>query len=763
MTRRFGFVVFVVAAMLVAGCSLLPGGPVAEPTVEPTAEPTLGGTISGVANVENVDVLIMESFPVQVSVVAQGNLPDGCTELADWSVTRDGTTFKVTLPTERPADAVCTEALEPFEARIPLDVLGLEAGTYTVDVNGVTATFELAVDNVLQEEPDTSVNPCEVLRAEGEAVFTNPAAGYCLRYPDAFTVTEPEPDVVVIHGPDYSGGGLEPLSGFVNIQATEPANGRTAAEVSDGLLAAITVPEGTMIERVDTLLGGVPAVEIIAVPGQRLDWHVVAVQNERVVHLVFSPLGEEYGEADADRELLYQSVMASFTFLQDDGTVGEGQWPNAAQAARFVLQQAVGASAGQVTIVSAEPAEFSDACLGLGGPAESCLAAITPGYIVTLSVAGQTYVYHTDETGGSIRLASGPQVAIGSPLLSWRQESEDGCSELVLGANAGAAGLCDAPHVTAPLMADFVTRNLSYFDRAYAPFEADTPAGSLVFTGTGALGAMPVEQRMIAEYARVAAGVVQWGRMDANQDLAMRVNRTGGIAGFCDHIAISVTGEVHVASCKAEPVDDVVQGRLTALELERLYAWLDAYESYEFAQMDDAVADSMDVHLVFNGTGDTGMPIEVTQEILTFMDELYARLVLGELRPANAPFWLTLPDGWQVGQTRETVLGTLTVIGTDPMNPRAENSAIYVAEAADVTLEHAVKRIFCGPSDCEPDVELVDTTVAGVPAQRSVPADGVEIAWHFLQHAGRTITFTLYDPETKATLQETIDTIRWED
>jgi inhibitor of cysteine peptidase len=42
---------------------------------------------------------------------------------------------------------VCTQALVPFEETIPLDVEGLLAGEYTVNVNGVMATFTLDVDN----------------------------------------------------------------------------------------------------------------------------------------------------------------------------------------------------------------------------------------------------------------------------------------------------------------------------------------------------------------------------------------------------------------------------------------------------------------------------------------------------------------------------------------------------------------------------------------------------------------------------------------
>ncbi|MCU0522351.1 MAG: hypothetical protein MUF84_16855, partial [Anaerolineae bacterium] len=266
----------------------------------PTPGP--GVVVEGSAVVDSVDALVMESFPVQVSVAVKGNLPDGCTELGEMVVTRDGSTFMVSILTTRPEDAVCTQALVPYEVTIPLDVLGLAAGTYTVDVNGATASFVLAVDNVAVEEPVTEpvdMAPCEALAADGEAVFLNAEARYCLRYPAEFTVTEPEPGVVVIHGPDY-GGGPEPLTGFVNIQASQPAEGRSLTEVVEMLLPPENLPVDAMVEKVEVPLGGVRAIEIIGVPGLRTDWHVVAVQDDRIVHLVFSPVGQEYAQAALD-------------------------------------------------------------------------------------------------------------------------------------------------------------------------------------------------------------------------------------------------------------------------------------------------------------------------------------------------------------------------------------------------------------------------------------------------------------------------------
>jgi hypothetical protein len=159
MFRSKWFVLFVLFGLvsIVVACTsketMEPQNPQAMPTLTPTTETEDGGTIEGEARVSGIEILILESFPVQVNVVARGSLPDGCTEIDRVEQMREGDTFRVTITTRRPRNQMCTEAEVPFEEVISLDVAGLEAGEYTVDVNGVRDTFELAVDNVLPEEP----------------------------------------------------------------------------------------------------------------------------------------------------------------------------------------------------------------------------------------------------------------------------------------------------------------------------------------------------------------------------------------------------------------------------------------------------------------------------------------------------------------------------------------------------------------------------------------------------------------------------------
>lgn len=142
-----------------------------DPTPTPDAgeeEPVDGEVTIQDAVVTSVDVLLMESWPLQASAKVEGELGDGCTELEPITTEREGDTFYISIKSSRPVDAVCTMILQTFSESVPLDIEGLEAGTYTVNANGVEATFTLEQDNVAQPEGESEGESEEGESAEGE-------------------------------------------------------------------------------------------------------------------------------------------------------------------------------------------------------------------------------------------------------------------------------------------------------------------------------------------------------------------------------------------------------------------------------------------------------------------------------------------------------------------------------------------------------------------------------------------------------------------
>nr|QNO44751.1 hypothetical protein KLGCGMKP_00013 [Methanosarcinales archaeon ANME-2c ERB4] len=117
------------------------------PSPTPTRTTTQGDETVNLANVNAIEIMLLESFPVQVNVGASGEHPDSCTKVDEITTRREGNTFVVTISAFRPADAMCAEVITPYEEVIALDVVGLKAGVYTVEVNGIRDTFELQTDN----------------------------------------------------------------------------------------------------------------------------------------------------------------------------------------------------------------------------------------------------------------------------------------------------------------------------------------------------------------------------------------------------------------------------------------------------------------------------------------------------------------------------------------------------------------------------------------------------------------------------------------
>lgn len=95
------------------------------------------------APVSSIEVKVADDPVEQVNVTVQGEFRDGCTQIDEIRQTMTGDTFVIEITTRRPIDMMCTQALVPFEETVELDVSGLDAGSYTVDVNGVSETFEL--------------------------------------------------------------------------------------------------------------------------------------------------------------------------------------------------------------------------------------------------------------------------------------------------------------------------------------------------------------------------------------------------------------------------------------------------------------------------------------------------------------------------------------------------------------------------------------------------------------------------------------------
>jgi inhibitor of cysteine peptidase len=138
-----------ISLLILAGCQPSSGNG-ANSTETPAATPNPYNTegYQEQADVEEIQINLMESFPIQVSVNIMGNLPDGCTSIVEIKPVKvDDQTFQIYIFTQKTEDAVCAQSLVPFEGNIGLDVFGLPAGTYTVKAYDIENTFTFDVEN----------------------------------------------------------------------------------------------------------------------------------------------------------------------------------------------------------------------------------------------------------------------------------------------------------------------------------------------------------------------------------------------------------------------------------------------------------------------------------------------------------------------------------------------------------------------------------------------------------------------------------------
>jgi|GEM_PF-1303303 len=134
--------------------------------------------------------------------------------------------------------------------------------------------------------------------------------GYCLLYPAEYSLAQPIPSSIEIVK-DTVMNHIDPR---LSIQV-EDAAGRSLEDVARQMEADY-VPPGFTVERGAVTVDEVEAVMLDNLPGQDLNRRVAFIQNGRLYHLFFAPLGEEGSEVRRQAELLYQQVMDSFRFLQ---------------------------------------------------------------------------------------------------------------------------------------------------------------------------------------------------------------------------------------------------------------------------------------------------------------------------------------------------------------------------------------------------------------------------------------------------------------
>jgi inhibitor of cysteine peptidase len=91
-------------------------------------------TYRALTNISSVEVIVLESFPMQVQLHIRGEHPDGCEFPVVVEQRREGNTVTVEVYREVPIDVMCPMILRPYDDTIRLDGT-FEPGHYVFQVN----------------------------------------------------------------------------------------------------------------------------------------------------------------------------------------------------------------------------------------------------------------------------------------------------------------------------------------------------------------------------------------------------------------------------------------------------------------------------------------------------------------------------------------------------------------------------------------------------------------------------------------------------
>ena len=156
---KIKFILFLtVASILVLNaCApfVITSSPGAQPTPEIKTPPATSLPVTGyqLVQVDQVQAEVGVGSPIPVQLTVTGNLPDTCAQIELVQQKQEGSNFEINISTI-PSDAAgCVQDTLPFRITFPLNITNLPAGSYTVQVNGLGADFQLETGNTTSSQP----------------------------------------------------------------------------------------------------------------------------------------------------------------------------------------------------------------------------------------------------------------------------------------------------------------------------------------------------------------------------------------------------------------------------------------------------------------------------------------------------------------------------------------------------------------------------------------------------------------------------------
>ncbi|CAG0929901.1 hypothetical protein TFLX_01473 [Thermoflexales bacterium] len=207
--------------------------------------------------VASVKVQIGVGSPIPVDAFISAELPDACAQLAEVKVTRQDFLFEIALRATPGMREECFRDTLPFRMYVPLNMVNLPEGTYTINVNGAITTF------TWPSEPTITPEPIMTVPAEWET-YRNEAIRFEVDYPQGWIVDKSgDTDILWSEKPGGPGNDGVPANVVKIDIVTEPNTTLTLEELLARQKQIIADSNGkVLLEEAITLPSGLPTVRM---------------------------------------------------------------------------------------------------------------------------------------------------------------------------------------------------------------------------------------------------------------------------------------------------------------------------------------------------------------------------------------------------------------------------------------------------------------------------------------------------------------------
>jgi hypothetical protein len=164
--------------------------------------------------------------------------------------------------------------------------------------------------------------------------FLNGQDGYCLLYPAWYRASTPQAGSAVLSGPRI-GTGSQLVEINLTIEVVGSAEGLSAEEVAEAQLSDVET-DGIDLDWGTTNLGGEQAVTADGVPGDYTVRQVFVVHENTAYVLTVGPVDTSLPAAMRESELLWETVLNTFTFVEPGAQVSTGEQTDCIPNSEFV-------------------------------------------------------------------------------------------------------------------------------------------------------------------------------------------------------------------------------------------------------------------------------------------------------------------------------------------------------------------------------------------------------------------------------------------